>query len=140
MRTSPGGSVKKTDSRKKRHTEMCPSTTSAAAVLFTLLAGLSLLAFLYPRCRSRYLTDLRGPEPSSFWLGTVYHFYALVDIRPIRRFSGNEADIRYQNEVGDCEFKWMREYGSAWCRAGCFGVSTSFSVTAPRFVTEQNNR
>jgi len=36
---------------------------------------------------------------------------------------GSEADIRYQNEVGDCEFKWMREYGSAWRRTGCFGVS-----------------
>ncbi|KAH8998335.1 cytochrome P450 [Lactarius hatsudake] len=34
----------------------------------------------------------------------------------------NEADIRYQNEVGDCEFKWMREYGSAWRRTGCLGT------------------
>jgi hypothetical protein len=59
----------------------------------------------------------------------------LVDIRLIGWFSGNESDIRYQNEVGDCEFKWMREYGSAWCRAGCFGVSVFFSVTALHFVT-----
>jgi hypothetical protein len=41
------------------------------------------------------------------------------------RSPGSEADIRYQNEVGDCEFKWMREYGSVWCRTGCFGVSTT---------------
>jgi hypothetical protein len=82
------------------------------ALLSTLSAGFSLLAFIYARHCGRLgsLTDLRGPEPSSFWLG-------------------NEADIRYQNEVGDCEFKWMREYGSAWRRAGCFGVSVSCLVT-----------
>jgi cytochrome P450 len=73
-------------------------------LLSALLAGFLLLAFIYARHRGQSLTDLRGPEPSSFWLG-------------------NESDIRYQNEVGDCEFKWMREYGSAWCRAGCFGTN-----------------
>ncbi|KAN0136054.1 cytochrome P450 [Lactarius tabidus] len=77
--------------------------TSLAAIIFAVLVGSSFLAFLYPRRRGRSLRQLRGPEPSSFWLG-------------------NEADIRYQNEVGDCEFKWMREYGSAWRRAGCFGT------------------
>jgi cytochrome P450 len=77
--------------------------TSLAAILFAFLAGSSFLVFLYARPRGRSLRQLRGPEPSSFWLG-------------------NEADIRYQNEVGDCEFKWMREFGSAWRRAGCFGA------------------
>ncbi|KAF8259596.1 cytochrome P450 [Lactarius quietus] len=77
--------------------------TSPAAILFTLFVGSSLLAFLYRRRHGRSLGQLRGPESSSFWLG-------------------NEADIRYQNEVGDCEFQWMREYGSAWRRAGCFGI------------------
>jgi len=77
--------------------------TSLAAILFTLSVGTSFLAFLYARRRGGSLRQLRGPEPSSFWLG-------------------NEADIRYQNEVGDCEFKWMREYGSAWRRAGCLGT------------------
>ena len=50
-------------------------TGLAAAVLSTLLAGLSFLAFLYTR-RGGSLTDLRGPEPSSFWLGTAHQFYA----------------------------------------------------------------
>ncbi|KAN0129562.1 cytochrome P450 [Lactarius tabidus] len=77
--------------------------TDLPILLSALLAGFLLLAFIYARHRGRSLTDLRGPEPSSFWLG-------------------NEADIRYQNEVGDFEFKWMREYGSAWRRAGCFGT------------------
>ena len=57
-------------------------TGLAAAVLSTLLAGLSFLAFLYTR-RGGSLTDLRGPEPSSFWLGTAHQFLRLVDIRLI---------------------------------------------------------
>ncbi|KAN0129576.1 cytochrome P450 [Lactarius tabidus] len=79
--------------------------TDLPALLWTILAGFSFLAVIYARRRGRLgsLTDLRGPAPSSFWLG-------------------NEADIRYQNEVGDCEFKWMHEYGSAWRRTGCFGT------------------
>ncbi|KAH9066246.1 cytochrome P450 [Lactarius vividus] len=80
-----------------------PSMTNLTAILFTLSAGFSLFTFLYSRRRSGSLRDLRGPASSSFWLG-------------------NEADIRYQNEVGDCEFKWMREYGSAWRRTGCLGT------------------
>ncbi|KAH9173529.1 cytochrome P450 [Lactarius sanguifluus] len=77
--------------------------TDLTAILFTLSAGFSLVAFLCCRRRSGSLRDLRGPASSSFWLG-------------------NEADIRYQNEVGDYEFKWMREYGSAWRRTGCLGT------------------
>ncbi|KAH8995441.1 cytochrome P450 [Lactarius akahatsu] len=80
-----------------------PSMTDLTAILFMLSAGFSLFTFLYSRRRSRSLGDLRGPASSSFWLG-------------------NEADIRYQNEVGDCEFMWMREYGSAWRRTGCLGT------------------
>jgi hypothetical protein len=64
----------------------------------------------------------------------------LLDIKLIGSFSGNEADIRYQNDVGDCEFKWMSEYGSAWRRAGCFDVSTSFSLTILIFLIERNHR
>lgn len=35
---------------------------------------------------------------------------------------GNEGDIYYQNEVGDCEFEWLQRFGSAWRRRGCVGV------------------
>ena len=53
--------------------------TGLTAVLSTLFVGFSFLAFLYTRrrCRGGSLTDLRGPEPSSFWLGTLHKFYAL---------------------------------------------------------------
>jgi hypothetical protein len=50
--------------------------------------------------------------------------------------------MRYQNEVGDCEFKWMREYGSAWRRTGCFGVSTSalFLIPTLRFLNPNKSQ
>jgi len=35
--------------------------------------------------------------------------------------AGNEHDIRYQVEVGDCEFKWARQYGAVWRQSGCLG-------------------
>ncbi|KAH9989045.1 cytochrome P450 [Russula compacta] len=75
---------------------------SLAIVLSALLAWPAILVFLYLRSRDASLKHLRGPEPSTFWLGA-------------------EADLTYQNEVGDCEFKWMRKYGTAWRRTGCIG-------------------
>lgn len=46
---------------------------------------------------------------------------------------GNDVDLRHQNEVGDCEFKWARQYGSAWRQRGCLGVRASFLDILPRF-------
>jgi hypothetical protein len=46
--------------------------TSLAAILFTFLAGSSFLVFLHARRRGGSLRQLRGPESSSFWLGTVH--------------------------------------------------------------------
>ena len=46
------------------------SMTGLLTILFTLLTGFSLLTFLYARRRGGSLTDIRGPESSSFWLGT----------------------------------------------------------------------
>ncbi|KAI9446023.1 cytochrome P450, partial [Lactarius indigo] len=34
---------------------------------------------------------------------------------------GNEIELICQNEVGDCEFKWAREYGNVWRLHGCLG-------------------
>ena len=52
------------------------------ALLCTLLAGFSLLALIYTFRRDRYLTELRGPEPSSFWLGNFLNSTGR-GIRPI---------------------------------------------------------
>jgi hypothetical protein len=57
-----------------------PSMTGPTAILFALLGGFSLLAFLYPRRRVRYLADIRGPQSSSFWLGIFAPIRRQVDI------------------------------------------------------------
>ncbi|KAI0263459.1 cytochrome P450 [Gloeopeniophorella convolvens] len=67
-----------------------------------LLAVAAFPLYAYNRRRSSFLRKLQGPESSSFWLG-------------------NEADLRYQSEVGDNELEWMRQYGTAWRRSGCLG-------------------
>ncbi|THH16717.1 hypothetical protein EW146_g3968 [Bondarzewia mesenterica] len=57
-----------------------------------------LLVTLFVRHRAvrrRSLKDLQGPAATSFWLG-------------------NEKDLRYQKEVGDLDFRWVRQYGTAW--------------------------
>ncbi|KAH8995128.1 cytochrome P450 [Lactarius hatsudake] len=58
--------------------------------------------YTYIRRRNPFLSQLRGPKSHSFWIG-------------------NEGDIYYQNEVGDCEFEWVQQFGSAWRRRGCLG-------------------
>lgn len=35
---------------------------------------------------------------------------------------GHEKEIHYQKEVGDLDFKWLRQYGTAWRVKGCMGV------------------
>jgi len=71
----------------------------------TLLAVLVvsvLLTRAYIRRRGSFLKNLQGPASSSFILG-------------------HEHDIRYQAEVGDCEFKWARQYGAVWRQSGRLG-------------------
>ncbi|TFY79536.1 hypothetical protein EWM64_g4475 [Hericium alpestre] len=65
------------------------------------LLALCYLTFRAVRARS-HLSDIRGPPPSSFWIG-------------------NEEEIRYQNEVGEIEFKWLRKYGNVWRTSACMG-------------------
>ncbi|KAN0129605.1 cytochrome P450 [Lactarius tabidus] len=76
-----------------------------ASQTISLLALTTVLAFLahaYYRWRNDSLRKLRGPGSSSF----LY---------------GNELDVRYQKEVGDCEFKWARKYGNVWRQQGSLG-------------------
>jgi hypothetical protein len=98
-------------------------------VLLTLLVTvIASLAFAYIRRRNSFLARLRGPKSPSLWIGKhgverekkKFPFFFGLTTCDI----GNEGDIYYQNEVGDCEFKWMRQFGSAWRRRGCLGVSS----------------
>ena len=45
-------------------------------------------------------------------------------------FAGHQPEYVYQKETGESEFKWMREYGSAWRVQGCMGVRLAFSLCA----------
>ncbi|KAH8998345.1 cytochrome P450 [Lactarius hatsudake] len=70
------------------------------------------ITYLYLRGRNSFLRMLQGPESPSFLLG-------------------NESQLRYQNEVGEHEYKWMRQYGTAWRRTGPLGVNY-LSVADPK--------
>ena len=87
-----------------------------------LVAVTAHVTYVYLRRRSSFLRKLQGPESTSFFLGEYLDLFPSVFTR-LCRISGNEGDIRYQNEVGDREFDWMRKYGSAWRRRGPLGVS-----------------
>ncbi|KAI9458346.1 cytochrome P450 [Lactarius psammicola] len=78
---------------------MGANLSSLPTFLATIVA---FITYTYLRRRNSFLSQLRGPKSHSFWIG-------------------NEGDIYYQNEVGDCEFEWVQEFGSAWRRRGCLG-------------------
>ncbi|EGN99106.1 hypothetical protein SERLA73DRAFT_181927 [Serpula lacrymans var. lacrymans S7.3] len=54
------------------------------------------------RVRRRSIKDIRGPVSPS-------------------RLLGHEMQIRHQEEIGDLEFQWARQYGPTWRTQGCFG-------------------
>ncbi|KAH9980906.1 cytochrome P450 [Lactifluus volemus] len=74
---------------------------SLACVLVTVTLHIT---YVYLRRRNSFLRKLQGPESSSFWLGR------------------NEKELRYQNEVGDNEYDWIRRYGTAWRSSRPLGV------------------
>ncbi|KAH9025548.1 cytochrome P450 [Lactarius hengduanensis] len=74
--------------------------TDLTAILCTLSAGFSLVAFY----TLVVVADLSGTSEDQLHLRFGWVWCPNSSPR-------NEADIRYQDEVGDCEFKWMREYG-----------------------------
>jgi hypothetical protein len=64
----------------------------------------------------------------------MYFFCGLIRRRTV---AGNERDIQYQVEVGDCEFKWARQYGAVWRQSGCLGVRVPSPY--PTLHSEQNH-
>ncbi|KAH9032518.1 cytochrome P450 [Lactarius hengduanensis] len=71
--------------------------------LLPLVVVPAFLARIYYRWQNDFLRKLRGPDSSSF----LY---------------GNDIDLSCQDEAGDCEFKWAREYGNVWRQHGCLGT------------------
>jgi hypothetical protein len=103
----------------------------------TLLAFLVVPAFLahtYYRWRSDFPKKLRGPDSLRFYMVDATDFSSLI--AQAHSCAGNDLDARYQKEVGDCEFKWLREYGNVWRQHGCLGVSDSeHSIECPPLLT-----
>ncbi|PIL33716.1 cytochrome P450 [Ganoderma sinense ZZ0214-1] len=60
--------------------------------LAAVVAGLGLLRFLYRLLTRPSISDIPGPEPTSFWLGHLPELF--------------------QEESGDTDFRWQAEYGS----------------------------
>nr|VWO96500.1 Cytochrome P450 monooxygenase CYP52X1 [Ganoderma boninense] len=60
--------------------------------LAAVVAGLGLLRFIYRLLTRPSISDIPGPEPTSFWLGHLPELF--------------------QEESGDTDFKWQAEYGS----------------------------
>lgn len=90
----------------------------ALLVLTGGLLAASLVALIILFRRRRSLRQLRGP-PSPFLLGVFsfqQYFYG-IDV-PL----GNIREIPYQENVGDLDFRWVNEYGTAWRIGGTFGV------------------
>ncbi|KAI0319080.1 cytochrome P450 [Amylostereum chailletii] len=86
---------------------------ASALLAFTVL-GVAI------RRNRRSLKYLRGPKPSSFWLGMPHYTFSreIISLDIVNRQLG---DLRYQKEVGDKDFSWMTEYGSAWRINGVLG-------------------
>jgi hypothetical protein len=97
--------------------------------MFPSLLVLSLLGALFFCARRKMptfkLRDLRGPELSSFWLGAASIIQGWY-LSFINVLAGHQPEYVYQKETGESEFKWIREYGSAWQVRGCMGVGFKF--------------
>ncbi|KAH9071037.1 cytochrome P450, partial [Lactarius deliciosus] len=72
--------------------------------LLPLVVVPAFLARIYYHWRNDFLRKIRGPDSPSL----LY---------------GNDIEVLFQNEVGDCEFKWAREYGNVWRQHGCLGAN-----------------
>ena len=111
-----------------------PAMGVILSLLPTFLAAVAaFITYTYIRRRNSFLSQLQGPKSHSFWIGEYQKYWFCASatscvtttliLPPWPTVLGNEGDIYYQNEVGDCEFGWVQQYGSAWRRRGCLGVS-----------------
>ncbi|KAF9265928.1 cytochrome P450 [Marasmius fiardii PR-910] len=79
---------------------------------WVVLGFTAVVFFLYFRSRRRSLSYLRGPPRNS-------------------KLFGRELDLLYEQDVGDLEFKWVEEYGTAFPVPNCYGQDTLF-ICDPR--------
>ncbi|KAK0222859.1 cytochrome P450 [Armillaria nabsnona] len=70
--------------------------------LFIVALLVIAITILISRRKRSVVKQLRGPTPDSWLLG-------------------NEYAVKHQDQVGDLDFPWFREYGSAFRGAACYG-------------------
>ncbi|KAK0214101.1 cytochrome P450 [Armillaria fumosa] len=70
--------------------------------LFIVALLVIAITILISRRKHSVVKQLRGPTPDSWLLG-------------------NEHAIKHQDQVGDLDFPWFREYGSAFRGTACYG-------------------
>lgn len=93
-------------------------TLSTAALLAAGLVVLLLRLFQHRRS----LRQIQGPPRLFSLLGECIFTGNIADADSIPG-SGHEVHMSRQDEVGDLEFKWLRQYGPTWRIQGAFGVS-----------------
>jgi hypothetical protein len=90
----------------------------------TLLVATLLFHTLLRRLRARSIKHLPGPPPGPWPVGMTRRCFSLVQNLSLL-LSGNMPAILRPKESGDADFAWTKEYGTAVCIKGTFGVSPS---------------
>lgn len=93
-------------------------TLSTAALLTAGLVVLLLRLFQHRRS----LRQLQGPPRVLSLLGECMFLNETADAYSVSG-PGHEVHMSQQDEVGDLEFEWLRQYGPTWRIQGSFGVS-----------------
>ena len=85
-----------------------------------LIAALVFSAFL--RClRASSIAHLPGPPPGSWLVGMSSSDHSHQPRSNVS--SGNLPQLIRPKEIGDADFAWTKDFGSAVCIKGTFGVS-----------------
>lgn len=97
---------------------MIAITSSTFSVL--LAAIVYIIYRRYTRCSIKHI---RGPK-APFLLGKVVDVStALINSQFfLCNVAGNVRDFSYQNNVGDLDFRYAKEYGLVWRMGGALGV------------------
>ncbi|PBK64199.1 hypothetical protein ARMSODRAFT_1054932 [Armillaria solidipes] len=93
------------------------------AAFFIVVASLLVASLLHWWFQRPSVKHVKGPPSPSFWLGksSVNHLNTNMNSRTV--LLGHERILRDQDNAGDLETKWRREYGTLYRIGGCLGVS-----------------
>ena len=88
-------------------------------LLFTLLLAVNFIR----RRRYRSLKHVRGPPSPSWVFGTSTFSTRTSSALPSdNELVGHDVALTRQEEVGELDFAWLKEYGPTWRIGGHLGV------------------